>query len=175
MTLYFSCCASCYIRQSTSNGCCIIPPHSTSSVFGEGSLESLAYTHSSRSCSNATPSLLRKKLMIPKPEFSQHLIWTVNKNDSDENNFFSALGFLIFVHIQGIWKFLGWGSNPCFSSDLSRPRDNARSLTHCATAETPRLSFLSQEWPVFYLKNIVVHTYFHSNLSPLSDWMLSGV
>ena len=34
-----------------------------------------------------------------------------------------------------MWKFLGQGSNPCHSSDLSHCSDNARSLICCSTRE----------------------------------------
>ena len=40
-----------------------------------------------------------------------------------------------FGHVCRMWNFLGQGSNPWHSSDLSRCSDNVRSLTHCATRE----------------------------------------
>ena len=41
----------------------------------------------------------------------------------------------LFGHVCRMWNFLGQGSNPWHSSDLSRCSDNVRSLTHCATRE----------------------------------------
>ena len=40
-------------------------------------------------------------------------------------------------------KFLGWGSNPHYSSDQSHSSDNTGSLTHRATRELPNTRALS--------------------------------
>lgn len=46
----------------------------------------------------------------------------------------------------------GWGLNPCLSSELSRCRDNARSLTCCATLGTPTFLFKPiPEWSALTL------------------------
>ena len=42
----------------------------------------------------------------------------------------SLVSHFFFVHVHGIWKFLGQGSNPHYSSDLSHLNDHAGSLTH---------------------------------------------
>ena len=52
----------------------------------------------------------------------------------------SCVGFLLcfilfFGCSHGTWKFLGQGSNPHHSSDLSCYSDNPESLTRCATRE----------------------------------------
>ena len=58
------------------------------------------------------------------------------------------LVFVVFGCACGIWKSLGQGSNPGHSRDLSRCRDNIRSLTRRCTRERPRQQFLTHpEWP----------------------------
>ena len=57
------------------------------------------------------------------------------------NKKFLLMSFFSFVFFFGcahdIWKFLGQGSNPGHSNDLSCCSDNTGSLTHCATRESP--------------------------------------
>ena len=45
-----------------------------------------------------------------------------------------------FGQIQGIWRFLGQGLNPCLSSHPSHCRDNARSLAPVPQGELPESS-----------------------------------
>ena len=60
--------------------------------------------------------------------------------------FFFFLFFLSFFGLTwGMLKFLGQGSNPCHSSDLSCCSDNAGSLTCRATRELPNLHFSNEE------------------------------
>ena len=67
------------------------------------------------------------------------LFSTVTLEDSTNITF---LSFFFFGHIHGIQKFLGQGSNPGHSSNLSHSSDNTGSLTQCATREFPNLFFI---------------------------------
>ena len=42
---------------------------------------------------------------------------------------------IFFDHTLSMQKFLGQGSNPCHSCNLSQSGDNTGSLTHCVTRE----------------------------------------
>lgn len=54
-----------------------------------------------------------------------------------ENSFIYL--FLFFGGTHSIWKFLGQGLNLSGNWDLCHSYGNARSLTDCATAETPKI------------------------------------
>ena len=48
---------------------------------------------------------------------------------------FFFLFLSLFCCFCSMWKFLGEGSSPCHSSNLSHSSDNVGSLTYCATWE----------------------------------------
>ena len=51
-------------------------------------------------------------------------------HDQQEGDYYFFLGGGGGCNTCGMQKFLGQGSNPCHSSDLSHRSDNAGSLTH---------------------------------------------
>ena len=57
--------------------------------------------------------------------------------------------FLFFGHIHDIWKFLGQGPNLSRSCDLCHKCGSTRSLTHCATAGTPKKERTLGIWPIW--------------------------
>ena len=56
--------------------------------------------------------------------------------------FFLFVCFLFLGHSHSMWKFLGWGSNTCHSSNPSCYNDNGGFLTHCTTRELPFPPFM---------------------------------
>ena len=75
----------------------------------------------------------------------------------------ACLFSVLFGCAHGMWKFLGQGSNPCHSSDLSCCNDNVRCLIYCITMECQSLLVFG---PFFYF--YVFMLYFFKILQFLS-------
>ena len=88
-------------------------------------------------------------------------------------NLFNFCGFT-----HGTWQFPDQGQNPSLNCDLHHSCGNARSLTHCATAETPKYSifhwFTSRHSMFCLLCTTLVGVWAGIGLKSLSfEWKIS--